>query len=50
MGKAKKKFSAPRPQPTGLPSVAQCESELEMEGNPDSSSSTLQTLIEKVLK
>ncbi|KAH3775852.1 HEAT repeat-containing protein 3-like [Dreissena polymorpha] len=48
MGKAKKKYSAPRPQPTGLPSVAQCESELEMEGNPDSSSSTLQTLIEKL--
>lgn len=48
MGKAKKKkFSAPRPRPTGLPSVGECEAEIELEGF-DATSSTLQTVIEKL--
>ncbi|KAL4234956.1 ribosomal large subunit biogenesis [Mactra antiquata] len=49
MGKVKKKkFSAPKPCPTGLPSVEQCESEIELEGNIDTSSATLQLVIEKL--
>ena len=49
MGKSKKKkFSAPKPQPTGLPSVVECEAEIELEGNVQGSASALQGIIEKV--
>ena len=49
MGKSKKeKFSAPKPQTTGLPSVVECEAELELEGNVQGSASALQGIIEKV--
>lgn len=48
MGKAKKKkFTAPKPRPTGLPSVGECEQEIELQGF-DATSSTLQTIIEKL--
>jgi hypothetical protein len=47
MGKMKKKkFSAPKPRPTGLPSVGEFEAEIELQG--DVQSSTLQTIVEKV--
>jgi len=49
MGKCKKKkFSAPKSQPTGLPSVVECEAEIELEGNVQGSASALQGIIEKV--
>lgn len=49
MGKVKKKkFSAPKPRPTGLPSVGECEAEIELQGNTDVQSASLQTIVEKV--
>lgn len=49
MGKVKKKkFAAQKPQPTGLPSVGECEAEIELEGNGDAGSSSLNLVIEKV--
>ena len=48
MGKMKKKrFSAPKPRPTGLPSVGEFEAEMELQAG-DVQSSTLQTIVEKV--
>ncbi|XP_053391759.1 HEAT repeat-containing protein 3-like [Mercenaria mercenaria] len=48
MGKVKKKkFSAPKPRPTGLPSVGECEAEIELQGE-DVHSATLQTIVEKL--
>lgn len=50
MGKVKKKkFSGHKPQPTGLPSVSECEAEIELEGDADSAPSSLQSIIEKVV-
>ena len=46
MAKSKKeKFSAPKPQPTVLPSVVECEAELELEGNVQGSASALQGIL-----
>lgn len=49
MGKVKKKkFSAPKPRPTGLPSVGECEAEVELQGEIDVNSATIQTIVEKL--
>ena len=53
MGKSKnKKFKSPKPQPTGLPSVKDFETELEIEQESNNgyvNSSTVQNLVEKVI-
>lgn len=51
MGKVKnKKFTVQKPRPTGLPSVGECEAEVELEGIVEATGfSSLQAVIEKVL-
>lgn len=51
MGKSKKlkKFKASKPQPTGLPSVKDCEADLEINSSKSiASSSTIQNLVDKL--